>query len=90
MPDRAPLPNFASEAEERAFWDEADSAAYVDWSAARPVTFPELRATTQTVSLRLPERVLDQVKVLAHRRGVSHTELLRLIVAERMEAELSS
>lgn len=81
------VPTFASEAEERAFWQEHDTAGHVDWSAATRVRFPNLKPSTATISLRLPEGMLEELKVLANQRDVPYQSLLKVFLAERLAAE---
>ena len=81
------IPRFESEDEERAFWASADSTDYVDWSKARRVVLPRLKPSTKTISLRLPEALLDQLKMLAHKRDVPYQSLLKIILAERLAQE---
>ena len=59
------VPAFATEAEERAYWESTDSADRLDWSKARRATFPRLKPTTTSISLRLPVALLDRIKVAA-------------------------
>lgn len=82
-----PIPAFASEAEEAEFWASHDTTDYVDWSAARPVIFPDLKASTTTISLRLPSHLLADLKRLANRRDVPYQSLLKVFLAERLEEE---
>ena len=82
-----PIPEFRSEAEERQFWETHDSADYVDWSAARPVTLPNLRPSTETISLRLPAPLLADLKGLANKQDVPYQSLLKVYLAERVAAE---
>jgi predicted DNA binding CopG/RHH family protein len=82
------IPKFTSEAEERAFWAEHDSAGYVDWSHARAVVLPNLRPSTKTISLRLPEHMLEELKLLANKQDVPYQSLLKMFLAERIEEEL--
>jgi len=82
------LPTFASEAEERRFWQEHDSSEYMDWSGAEQVVLPELKPSTKTISLRLPESMLEELKLLAHKRDVPYQSLLKLFLAERLQSEL--
>jgi predicted DNA binding CopG/RHH family protein len=86
-PPRSPVPPFASEAEERAFWQEQDTADYVDWSQAERVRLPNLKPSTATISLRLPEGMLEELKVLANQRDVPYQSLLKVFLAERLAAE---
>ena len=84
---RVAVPRFETEAEERAFWEEHDTADYVDWSAAAIVRLPNLKPSTATISLRLPEGMLDELKVLANERDVPYQSLLKVFLAERLAAE---
>ena len=51
-----PIPPFSNEAEESEFWDTHDSADFIDWNQAVPATFPNLKPSTKTISIRLPEQ----------------------------------
>ena len=91
MPERKslqPIPKFESEDQEREFWADHDSTDYIDWSQARPTTFPQLKPTTRTISLRLPEALLENLKILANRRDVPYQSLLKIYLAERIEEEI--
>lgn len=59
MSKRKKIPEFKNEAEERELWESHDSSEYLDWSKAEPVTFPKLKPSTKTISLRLPEALLE-------------------------------
>lgn len=82
------IPEFHSEEEEQAFWAENDSTELVDWSAARRIVLPNLRPSTKTISLRLPEHMLEELKLLANKRDVPYQSLLKMYLAERIEEEL--
>jgi predicted DNA binding CopG/RHH family protein len=84
---RAARPRFASEAEERAFWETHDTAAYVDWARAEWVRLPQLKPSTATISLRLPESMMEELKMLANQRDVPYQSLLKVFLAERLAAE---
>ncbi len=81
------LPRFKTEEEEREFWDSHDSIDYVDWSKAQAVTLARLKPSTATISLRLPESLLNELKVLANQRDVPYQSLLKIYLAERVEYE---
>ena len=82
------IPKFSNEAQEREFWATHDSAELIDWSRARRVKLPNLRPTTRTISIRLPETMIERLKVLANKRDVPYQSLLKMYVAERIEEEL--
>ena len=65
-----PIPKFASEAAERAFWEKNDSTVYMDWKKAQVAVLPNLKPSTQTISLRLPQHLLDSIKSAANARDV--------------------
>jgi predicted DNA binding CopG/RHH family protein len=91
MPKRKPLkpiPKFETEAQEQEFWSTHDSTAYVDWSKAQRITFGQLKPSTQTISIRLPEALLEDLKLLANKRDVPYQSLLKIFLAERVTQEL--
>lgn len=80
-----PIPEFANESEERAFWESPknDSTQYIDWSKAKVVSFPNLRPSTRTISLRLPEDLLDSIRSRAHKLDIPYQSLMKLWLAEK-------
>ena len=80
------IPKFRSEAEERRFWATHDSTEYLDWSHAKRVLFPNLKPSVKTISIRLPESLLDALKTLAHERDIPYQSLVKMILAERIKA----
>lgn len=81
-----PIPKFQTEAEEQAFWQTHDSTDYVDWKAARSVVLPNLKPTTQTISLRLPQHLLDTIKAAANARDVPYQSLIKVWLQEKAES----
>ncbi len=82
------LPTFKSEDEERLFWSEHDPTEFVDWTKARQAVFTNLKPSTRTISLRLPELMLAELKLLANKKDVPYQSLLKLFLSERIESEL--
>jgi len=87
MKPRKKIPTFKDEDAERAFWAKEDSTEYIDWSKARPLTLPNLRPTLRTISLRLPESMIAELKLLANQRDVPYQSLLKVFLAERIKEE---
>lgn len=81
------LPKFRTEDEERAFWAANGSTGYIDWSQAQRRRFPNLRPSLKTISLRLPASMIEELKVLAHKRDVPYQSLLKVFLAERLQQE---
>jgi predicted DNA binding CopG/RHH family protein len=82
------VPTFKSERQEHEFWASHDSADYIDWRQAEVVRLPNLRPTTRTISIRLPQPMIERLKVLANKRDVPYQSLLKMYVAEKIEEEL--
>jgi predicted DNA binding CopG/RHH family protein len=82
------IPRFDTEDAEREFWATHDSTEYVDWSGARPAVYPNLKPTTRTISLRLPESMLNELKLLANKRDVPYQSLIKVFLRERIDREL--
>lgn len=81
-----PIPKFTSEAEERAFWETNDSADYVDWTKAKRSVLPNLKPTTKTISLRLPQHMLDSIKAAANSRDVPYQSLIKVWLQEKLHS----
>ena len=81
-----PVPDFADEAEERAFWETHDTTDHVDWSTARPARLPNLKPSTRAISLRLPVALLERIKLAANQRDVPYQSLIKLWLAEKVDA----
>ena len=84
---RKPIPAFSTEAAERKFWETHDTADYVDWTQGRWAAFPNLKPSTETISLRLPATLLANLKILANQRDVPYQSLLKVFLAERVAQE---
>ncbi|HCR35557.1 hypothetical protein A2130_02595 [Candidatus Woesebacteria bacterium GWC2_33_12] len=82
-----PIPKFKNEDAERAFWDTADTSLYFDWSKARHVKFPNLKFSTETISLRVPAGMLDDVKIQANKIDVPYQSLLKIYISGALEAD---
>ena len=78
------IPKFASEDEERRFWEKHDSSEYLDWSQAKQVVMPNLKPTTKTISLRLPQHLLDSIKAAANARDVPYQSLIKVWLQEKL------
>ncbi len=90
MPKKKPqklIPQFENEAQEQEFWSSHDSTAYVDWRKAQRVTFGRLKPSTQTISLRVPVALLEDLKLLANKRDVPYQSLVKIFLAERVAQE---
>lgn len=82
------IPKFKNEEEEREFWANHDSSEYVDWDKGEFQSFPKLKPSTKTISLRLPENMLDELRSIANKRDVPYQSLIKIFLKERIDQEL--
>ena len=78
------IPTFANEAQERAYWESHDSTQHIDWSKAKKVALPNLKPTTKTISLRLPQHLLDLIKIAVNARDVPYQSLIKVWLQEKL------
>ena len=81
------LPDFNNEQEEREFWNTHDSEEYIDWEEAELARFPKLKPTTKSISIRLPQSLIEDLKTLANKKDVPYQSLLKLYLSERVDDE---
>jgi predicted DNA binding CopG/RHH family protein len=82
------IPKFNNEDEERKFWQENDSSEYLDWSDAEEVIFSNLKPSTRKISIRLPESMIADLKLLANKKDVPYQSLLKIFLSERIDSEM--
>lgn len=83
------IPKFKTDDEEREFWSTHDSTEYVDYTKGKKLLLPELKPSTRSISIRLPESLIEKLKVLANERDVPYQSLMKILLAEKVEEELS-
>jgi predicted DNA binding CopG/RHH family protein len=84
------IPNFKSEDQEREFWSKADSTEFIDWSKAKRELLPNLKPSTKKISLRLPELMIEELKLLANKHDIPYQSLMKIYLAERIQHELKT
>lgn len=81
------IPQFATETEEQQFWETRDSTDYLDWNKAQSVVLTNLKPTTKTISLRLPQHLLDSIKAAANARDVPYQSLIKIWLQEKAQGQ---
>jgi len=79
------IPQFKNEDEERNFWAKVDTSKYFDFGKAQRVIFPNLKPSTRSISLRLPESVLNELKVMANKRDMPYQSLIKSFLVEKLK-----
>jgi predicted DNA binding CopG/RHH family protein len=87
MKDLKTIPDFKNDEEEAEFWGTHDSTDYVDWANAKKTVFPNLKSSTESISLRLPSPLLARIKGLANEKDVPYQSLMKVFLSERVEKE---
>jgi predicted DNA binding CopG/RHH family protein len=85
---RRPIPEFKNEDEEREFWAKQDSTDYLNWDQAERIVFPKLKPATKTISLRVSESMLNELKLLANKMDVPYQSLIKVYLRERIDQDL--
>jgi predicted DNA binding CopG/RHH family protein len=81
------IPKFKNEDEERTFWATHDSTEYINWKKAKKVVLSNLKPSVKSISLRLPESMIEELKLLANKKDVPYQSLLKIFLAERIGEE---
>jgi predicted DNA binding CopG/RHH family protein len=82
------IPKFKNEDEERTFWATHDSTEYINWKKAKKVMLSNLKPSVKSISLRLPQSMIEELKLLANKKDVPYQSLLKIFLAERIGEEL--
>jgi predicted DNA binding CopG/RHH family protein len=84
MPNLKPIPKFKNESQERDFWAKRDSSEYIDWSKADKAVLPDLKPSTKTISIRVPESLLSRLKAEANRQDVPYQSFVKVLLDREM------
>jgi predicted DNA binding CopG/RHH family protein len=76
------IPKFKNEQQESEFWSDHDSTQFIDWEQAKVATFSNLKPSTQSISLRLPESLLNEIKVIANKEDIPYQSLIKFLLAQ--------
>ena len=83
------IPKFKNEDEEREFWATHDSTEYVDWSKGKMIVFPNLKLSTKSITIRMTESLIDNLKVIANKKDVPYQSLIKMYLTEKVKEEYS-
>lgn len=83
------IPAFEDEDKERDFWATHDSMDYLNWKSAKAALFPNLKPTTRTISLRIPEHMLNRIKTLANQNDVPYQSFIKILLNQTLKKELA-
>ena len=81
------IPKFNTEDEERRFWETHDSTEYFDSDKTASVRLPNLKPSTQSISLRLPLSLLESIRIEANKQDVPYQSLIKVWLSERLKQQ---
>ncbi len=76
------IPNFKNASQEQEFWNKHDSTEYIDWSKASIGIFQNLKPSTESISLRLPKDLLNEIKILANKQDVPYQSFIKVLLTQ--------
>ena len=84
------IPNFKNEDEERAFWATHTPLDYFDTRDFKRASFPKLKPSVKSISIRLPEAMIAELKTLANKKDVPYQSLAKIYLARQISLERGS
>ncbi len=70
-----------------AFWDKHDVVDFFDTSKVKRAQFAKLKKSTKTISLRLPEDMLEKLKTRANALDVPYQSLIKMMLEKELRLE---
>jgi predicted DNA binding CopG/RHH family protein len=89
MKNNKSLPQFKSEQEERKFWETHDATEYFDMDQPVRMSFPNLKPTTKSITLRMPLSMYDDLKNLANKQDVPYQSMMKMFLADKIKEQYS-
>jgi len=81
------IPKFKSEDEEREFWATHSPLDYFETKNFKKVSLPNLKPSLKSISIRLPEGMLAELKILANKKDVPYQSLAKIYLARQIALE---
>ena len=77
MKKKLKIPRFKNEDQERAYWSKIDMSKYFEADDFEKVSFPNLKPTSRTISIRIPEYLLIRLKERANEINIPYQSLIK-------------
>jgi predicted DNA binding CopG/RHH family protein len=84
------MPDFKNEDEEREFWASHSPLDFFDAKNFKKASFPNLKPSIKSISIRLPEDLLAELKILANKKDVPYQSLAKVFLARQIVLERES
>lgn len=89
MKNKKIIPQFKSEQEEREFWETHDTTEYFEVSNPIKMSFPNLKPTTKSITLRIPVGMYEDLKILANKQDVPYQSMMKMFLADKIREQYS-
>lgn len=86
MKKQKKIPKFTSKKQEELFWHENDSTDFIDWNEAKLAKFPNLKPSTKSISLRLPQELLNDIKIFANKKDIPYQSLMKMFLIQGIKS----
>ena len=81
------IPKFKNEDEEHEFWSSHDVTDYFNLNTAKRVLFSNLKPSTKTISISLPESMLNSLRILSNKKDIPYQSLIKTLLQEQINKE---
>jgi predicted DNA binding CopG/RHH family protein len=81
------IPKFADEDAEREFWATHSPLDYFDTETLVKAALPNIKPTLKSISIRLPDHLLQELKILARKKDVPYQSLAKIYLAREIALE---
>lgn len=88
MKKQLTIPKFKNEDEEADFWAKIDLSEYLEPSDFKRVSFPNLKPTTRSISIRIPEYLISRVKEKANAINIPYQSLIKQYIQKGVLSDL--
>ena len=81
------IPKFKNEKDEREFWQTHDSTEFVEYKSLENWRFPNLKLSTKPITIRLPESLIERVKIKGHKMDIPYQSLIKKFIFDGIAKE---
>ena len=82
MKKKLKVPKFKTENQERAFWSRVDLSKHFEPNDFKSVSFPNLKPTSTSISLRIPNYILFRLKERANALNIPYQTLMKQYISK--------
>ncbi len=81
------IPKFSSEEEERDFWNKNNSMDFINWKNSKKEMLPNLKPSSHTISIRMPDSLIDRLKLIANKKDITYQSLIKSYLYDKVKQD---